>query len=256
MRTNHVKQKLRAGQPVIGTWLAIGNPHVAETLAHVGFDWLVVDAEHNPIDIQTLAAMFAVVSPTSTAPMVRVPWGTAENLKRVLDAGAWGVVAPMVNDRAEAEAVVEACLYPPRGRRSLGGGRHSLSFGTDPLTYFHRANDELLLIMQIESAEGVENVEEIVQVPGVDAVFIGPQDLCANLGIPPQPEPTDPRFEEAVQRVLQAAKRHGVAPGIHVQTPETARRRIAEGFQFIAVGSDLRFLTARATELLGQIARG
>jgi 4-hydroxy-2-oxoheptanedioate aldolase len=243
---NHVKQALRAGRPQFGTLLNFGDPLVAEMMAAVGFDWLLVDTEHGPIDLGTLATMFATITRYPVAPLVRVPAIADEHFKRVLDAGAWGVLAPNVRTREEAERLVAACQYPPAGIRSLGAGRFPLSFKTDPPTYFARANDELLLIAQIEHVEAVEHIDAILSVPGLDACYVGPNDFCASMGLAPSLEPPHREFAEAMQAVLAAARRHGVAPGIHCATTETVNRRIAEGWRLVGMLNDQRFLTAAA----------
>jgi 4-hydroxy-2-oxoheptanedioate aldolase len=243
---NHVKQALRAGRAQFGSLLNFGDPLVAEMMAAVGFDWLLVDTEHGPIDLATMATMFATITRYPVAPFVRVPAIAEENFKRVLDAGAWGVLAPNVRTRQEAELLVAACKYPPAGRRSLGSGRFALSFKTDPVTYFAKANDELLLIAQIEHIEAIRNIDAILSVPGVDACYVGPNDLCASMGLAPSLEPPHREFEEAMQTVLAAARRHGVTPGIHCATPATVNRRIAEGWPLVGMVNDQRFLTAAA----------
>lgn len=250
MRENHVKRLLRSGQPAVGTWLSLPSPQAAEYLAQLGFDWLVCDTEHNPMDIGVTALMFAAMARTGTAPMVRIPGNTTENIKRVLDAGAWGIVAPMVNSRAEAEAIVGACKYPPEGHRSVGGGRHAISFGTDAGTYYANANREICVVLQIEHIDGVEHAGEILSVPGVDACFIGPNDLAASMGLPLAMESDNPRVVEAVEHVRATCRQHGVAPGIHTSGPAAANRRIGEGFQFVAVASELRFMLAGAREVI------
>lgn len=246
MRANHVKRRLVAGEPSVGTWLALPSPEGAEYLSALGFDWLVVDTEHNPIDIRTLAHMFAAMAHSHVAPMVRIPWNSPENFKRVLDAGAWGVVVPMVNSRAEAEQAAWAMRYPLMGGRSVGGGRHGLSFGATAEQYYQNANAELLLVVQIEHIEGVEHADEILSVPGVDACFIGPNDLAASmgigLGIPLESD--QPQVVEAIEHVRQTCNRHGVASGIHCSNAAGVRQRIAEGFQFLAMASDLRYMVA------------
>lgn len=244
MRMNHVKRRLAAGEPSVGTWLALPSPEAAEYAGGIGFDWLVVDTEHNPIDIRTLALMFAAMANSHVAPMVRIPWNTPENFKRVLDAGAWGVVVPMVNSRAEAEQAASAMRYPPQGTRSVGGGRPGLSFGTSVDQYFRRANEELLLVVQIEHIDGVRNADEILSVPGVDACFIGPNDLAASMGIgigvPLESDHTG--LQEAIAEVRAACVRNGVAPGIHCSDAAGVRLRLAEGFQFCAMASELRYM--------------
>jgi 4-hydroxy-2-oxoheptanedioate aldolase len=244
MRGNHVRRRLKAGEPSIGTWLSLPSPEAAEYVSRVGFDWLVVDAEHNPVDIRSLAQMFGAMAATSTAPMVRIPWNSGENFKRVLDAGAWGVVVPMVKTREEAEAAVEAARYYPEGDRSVGGGRHAMSFGTTAEHYFRHANNEILLVLQIEHIRGVENADAILSVPGVDACFIGPNDLAASmgmgLGVPLESD--DPALVEAIFAIRDACVRNGVAPGIHCSGAAGVNQRIGEGFQFCALASELRYM--------------
>lgn len=244
MFANHARRRLAAGEPSIGTWLSLPSPENAEYVSKLGFDWLTVDTEHNPVDIRTLAQMFAAMSGSGTAPMVRIPWNNGENFKRVLDAGAWGIVVPMVNSRAEAEQAVEFTRYAPLGNRSVGGGRHAMSFGTTASEYYSHANDEILLVLQIEHIDGVENADEIMSVPGVDAMFIGPNDLAASmgLGLGVPLESDHPRMIEAIQHAREACTRNGVAPGIHCSSAAAVNQRISEGFQYCAMASELRYM--------------
>ncbi len=246
MRGNHVRRRLKAGEPSVGTWLSLPSPEAAEYVSRLGFDWLVVDAEHHPVDIRTLAQMFAAMAPSPTAPMVRVPGNDPIVIKRVLDAGAWGIVVPMVNSREEAERAVAATRYPPLGRRSVGGGRHALGFGTSAAEYYAHANDHVLLVLQIEHVEGVERADEILSVPGIDACFIGPNDLAASMGLGlGVPLECDlPRVVEAIRHVREVCVARGVAPGIHCSGAAGVNQRIAEGFQFLAMASELRYLLA------------
>jgi 4-hydroxy-2-oxoheptanedioate aldolase len=244
VKANHVKRRLQAGEPSVGTWLSLPSAEAAEYIAGLGFDWLTVDAEHNPIDITVMSQMFGVIAAAGTAPLVRIPWNTGENIKRVLDAGAWGIVVPMVNSRAEAEAAVEAAKYPPRGNRSLGGNLRSIRWDATADEYNTHADDELLVVLQIEHTTGVGVADEILSVPGVDACFIGPNDLAASmgtsLGVPL--ESKHPELMAAVEEIRNACVRNGVAPGIHCSGPEGVNQRIGEGFQFLAMASELKFL--------------
>ena len=244
MRANHVRRRLAKGEPSIGTWLSLPSPESAEYTSKLGFDWLVVDSEHNPVDIRTLAQMFSAMSSSSTAPMVRIPWNDPQNFKRVLDAGAWGVVVPMVNSREEAERAVEATRYHPLGSRSVGGGRHALSWGTTASEYYGHANDEVLLVLQIEHIDGAEHADEIFSVPGIDACFIGPNDLAASmgLGLGVSLECDLPPVVEAIAHIREMAKKHGVAPGIHCSSADAINQRMEEGFQFCAMASELRYM--------------
>ena len=246
MTPNHVKQRIRNGRAAFGSLLNFGDPLVAEMMASVGFDWLLVDTEHGPIDMAALATMFATITRYPCAPFVRVHALSEENVKRVLDAGAWGVLAPNIRTRAEAELLVRSCKYPPQGVRSQGAGRFPLSFKTDAPTYFERANDEILVIVQIEHHEAIKNIDAILSVPGVDACYVGPNDFCASLGLAPSLEPPHREFHEAMDVLFKACRRHGVAPGIHCATPETVNRRIAEGWPLVGMVNDQRYLVSAA----------
>jgi 4-hydroxy-2-oxoheptanedioate aldolase len=255
LRANHVKRRLAAGEPSIGTWLALPSPEAAEYVATLGFDWLVADTEHNAIDIRTLSQMFGAIAPGGIAPMVRIPWNTPENIKRVLDAGAWGIVVPMVNSKEEAERAVEATRFPPRGARSVGGGMTALRFGTTGAEYLRHADEEILLVLQIEHIRAVERCDEILAVPGVDACFIGPNDMAASMGIGlgVPLESDHPRMIEAIAHVRETAVRCGVAPGIHCSDSNGVNQRIAEGFQFLALASELRYMLAGLKDALAAL---
>ncbi|MBI3946889.1 MAG: 2-dehydro-3-deoxyglucarate aldolase [Armatimonadetes bacterium] len=255
MRTNTVKQLLRQGRPAVGTWLVFPDPFAAQIVARLGFDWVNVEMEHAPTDLETAALMFQAIAAAGSVPLVRVPWNTGENVKRVLDCGAWGVIFPMQNSVAEAEMAVAAVKHPPIGFRSIGGYLHAISFGTDLGTYYERANEETLVVVQAEHIQAVERADEILRVPGIDAVFIGPNDLSASMGLKPSADCSDPRVAEAVEHVRVTALKHGVAPGIHVMNGDDATRRIAEGFRFIALASDQRFMVAGARAELGKVVR-
>lgn len=255
MRTNRVKQRLREGKATLGTWLSLPDPIAAQFMAGVGFDWLTVDMEHSPTNLETAALMFQAVAQAGCVPLVRVPWNTAENVKRVLDAGAWGIVFPMQNSAAEVEAAVAAAKYPPQGIRSVGGSLHVLSFAADSGTYYERANDEILIVVQAEHIRAVENADSILSVPGIDAVFIGPNDLSASMGFRPSGDCSEPAVAEAVAHVRDTAIKHGLAPGIHVFTPEDAIRRIGEGFRFVALSSEVGFMLSGARQALATVQR-
>ncbi len=246
MQKNTVREKLRRGEPSLGTWVTIPHALVAGMLARTDFDWLTVELEHTPMTIETAALCFALVAARGKVPLARVPVNSVENIKRVLDTGAFGVIVPMVNTRAEAEAVVAAARYAPEGARSIGGLLHAQNFSTDPGEYYAKANGQILVVVMMETAQAVENANEILSVPGIDACFIGPNDLHKSLGLPPMFESDHPAFVQSVDRILRVAKKNKVAAGIHVVDAQTAQRRIAQGFQMIAVGSDAAFLMGQA----------
>ncbi len=244
MRTNHVKRRLQAGEPSVGTWLGLPSPEAAEHVATLGFDWLTIDTEHNPIDVRTMSLMIGAIAASGTAPMVRIPWNTGENIKRTLDAGAWGIVVPMVNSREEAELAVSAARYPPHGTRSVGGSLTGVRFRAAGGEYLQHADDEILVVLQIEHIDGVERADEILSVPGVDACFIGPNDLAASMGVGVGVplEGTDPRMIEAIEETRKACQRNGVASGIHTSGAKGVNQRIAEGFQFLAMSSESAYM--------------
>jgi 4-hydroxy-2-oxoheptanedioate aldolase len=249
MRSNYVRHKLKRGEPSIGTWLTLPTPTAATFMARTGFDWLTVELEHTPITLETAAACFSIIAASGKIPLVRVPWNTAENIKRVLDSGAFGIVVPMVNTRAEAEAVVRAARYRPLGDRSIGGQLPAANFETDASTYRARANEEILVVAMLETAEAVKNADEILSVPGIDAFFIGPNDLHNSLGKPPVFESDAPEFLHAIDRLLAAGKKHNVPAGIHVVDAPAALRRLAQGFQFIAITSETGMMLSKAAEI-------
>lgn len=253
MRTNPVKRKLREGKVSFGTWLSLGDLYATRVLARSGFDWLTLDLEHSAIDWAQAAMIFAAVADAGCVPLARVPEGNHYLIKRVLDAGAWGIVAPMVDTVEQAKTIIAACKYPPVGNRSIGGGMHAMNFGTEPAEYYPKWNDEVLVVLQTESPQGVANAEAIYALPGCDAIFVGPNDLRWQMKKTGAPEPTDAEFEGMLDRVVAAGKKVGCPTGMHTMDPQSALKRAAQGMQFIAVGSDLRFMTLKAAETVKAI---
>jgi len=254
MRSNLVKRRLKEGKPVVGTWLSLGNVPAARFLARSGFEYLTVDVEHNSIGMETAATMFGAIADAGCVSLCRVPAGKHDHIKRALDNGAHGVVVPMVNTRQEALEAVAACLYPPVGNRSVGGALHALNFDTDAAEYYARANDEVLIVLQCEHIQAVRDFDQVFSVPGIDAVFVGPNDLAASMRAPDGQPPHPDYFKETLAAILDGCKRNGVAAGIHTFSVEEAKTRIADGWQFIAVNSELRMMmdgARRVVEGLG-----
>jgi 4-hydroxy-2-oxoheptanedioate aldolase len=244
MRPNTVKLLLQEGKPAIGTWLTLGSPLAAEWLAHQGFDWLNVEQEHGAIDVTLTQSLLQAISTTNVIPLIRIPWKDPAHCKRALDAGAYGLFVPSVNTREEAEMIVGAMKYPPAGFRGLGGTRRLLYGGAD---YVKHANDEILVIPMIETAEGVRNADDILSVPGIDACFIGPNDLAASMGLEPTLDPQSEEYEAAIRKVFDACKENGVAPGLHCPSAIRAGDRIEQGWQLIAINSDGGFMAQAAS---------
>ncbi|GIW93123.1 MAG: 2,4-dihydroxyhept-2-ene-1,7-dioic acid aldolase [Pirellulaceae bacterium] len=253
MRTNPVKEKLKRGEPTFGTWLSLGDLYATRVLARLGFDWLTLDIEHSAIDWSEAAALFAVIADAGCVPLARVPEGSHHYIKRVLDAGAWGIVVPMVDTVEQAQVAIAAAKYPPEGNRSVGGGMHAMNFGASAGEYYRHANDQILVVLQTESPRGVANAEAIYRLPGVDAIFVGPNDLYFQMRRPDGSFPSDEEHEQMIQRVIQIGKQAGVPTGIHAMDAASALKRVQQGMQFLAIGSDLRMLTSAAVAVLEQL---
>ncbi len=253
MRENSVKAKWRAGQATIGAWLSLPDPYAAEIMAHQGFDWLCVDMQHGMIDYPNAVAMMTAISTTNTIPLVRVPWNDPAVIMKVLDAGAYGVVVPLINTRADAESAVAACRYPPAGIRSNGANRAVLYAGNQG-DYVANANEQIACIPMIETKQALENLDEILSVPGVDAVYIGPSDLSFALGLPPRMDSDVPLHVETVAKILDACRRHGVVAGIHTGGPPFSAQKVKEGFQMVTVTTDGMAMTRGVRAILEQQA--
>jgi 4-hydroxy-2-oxoheptanedioate aldolase len=235
MRMNRVKKLWREGKPAVGGWLSIPHSVQAEVMAHTGLDWLCIDMQHGCIDYSDTVPMLTAISTTNVMPFVRVPWNEPAMIMKVLDAGAYGVIVPMVSNRAEAERAVGACRYPPNGIRSNGPNRVLLYAGNDYQKY---ANDEVACIVMIETAEGIEKLDEIVSTPGVDAVYIGPTDLALALGLPPVMDNDEPKHVATVNRILESCRKHKKIAGIHTASSKFTQRYLDQGFQMVMLGTD------------------
>ncbi|MCW2305893.1 HpcH/HpaI aldolase family protein [Rhodobium gokarnense] len=247
MRANRLREIWAAGGAAVNGWLTIPHAFAAETMAHQGWDSLTVDIQHGVVDYQAAVNMMIAVSTTDTVPVVRVPWLEPGILMKALDGGAYGIICPMVNSGADAERLVKLTHYPPLGTRSFGPIRGLLYGGPD---YPEKANDTVVVFAMIETREGLDNLEDILRVPGLDAVYIGPSDLSLALGCKPTFDEVDKPAAEAIDYILAKAKEHGKVAGIHNGTPEFARKRIEKGFQFVTIASDARLMAAGARQVL------
>ncbi len=256
MRKNEVKAKLKRGEPSVGTWLSLPDPTAAQLMANVGFDWLTLNLEHMPIGVETAALSYSAIAAAGTVPLARIAWNTGENIKRVVDNGGWGVVVPMVCSKAEAELAVENTFYGPLGNRSVGGMLHAVNFGASPAEYYEKANDEILLVVQLEHVKAVERADEILSVPGIDAFFVGPNDLLKSMGHKPVWDSDAQEFLDALDHLKTVAKKYGVASGIHVASADFVNIRIEEGFQFIAVASEAGMMVSKAQEIARAVGLG
>jgi 4-hydroxy-2-oxoheptanedioate aldolase len=250
MRDNRLRTLWKSGGAAVNGWLAIPNSFSAETMAHQGWDTLTIDLQHGVVDYQAMIPMLQAISTTDTVPVVRVPWLEPGILMKTLDAGAYGVICPMVNTREDAQKLVAWTHYQPRGTRSFGPVRALLYGGAD---YPQHANDTIVTFAMIETAQALENLDAIMSVEGLDAVYIGPSDLSLALGCRPVFDDVDPPVAQAIDHVLERAKAHGLVAGIHNGTPEGALARVAKGFQFVTVSSDARLIAAGAQQVLAKM---
>lgn len=249
---NRMKRKLAAGEVCIGTTVTMNSPVVAELLSHLGYDWLWLEMEHTALDVEAVLTMLQATNGSDVSTVVRVPWNDKTLIKRVLDAGPDGVLIPLVNSREEAEYAVRAMKYPPVGERGAGLGR-AQCYGLHMGEYLQTANDEVQTLVMIEHAQAVQNIEEILAVQGVDSVMVGALDLSGSMGLLGQTAHAS--VEGAVQKVLAACKKAKVPCGIITTDPETANRRIREGFTNIILGIDILTLLGGAKEALGRVVR-
>jgi 2-dehydro-3-deoxyglucarate aldolase len=251
-----IRKVLRDGSVVIGSWINTASPIVAELMAACGFDFLTVDAEHSATNLAQVQILFQGIRSGNPdcAPLVRLPDNDYASTKRYLDAGAVGVIAPLINSAAQAQELVRAVKYPPHGARGVGFCRANM-YGMHFEEAVTSANEQTLVCVQIEHMDGVQQINEILSVSGVDAVFVGPYDLSASMGITGQFD--DPRMLNAAQRILSACQEHGVAPGIHVvqPDPEEVVQRIQQGYRLIAYSLDITMLAKTCQEGLANIRR-
>ncbi len=232
---NPLGVRWRDGRTAFGLWGSLGGAFVAELAADQGFAFHCIDRQHGMIDDSDVVPMLAALEGHGVAAVVRVPWNQPWSIMHTLDAGAHGVIIPMVGSAQEAAAAVAACQYPPDGLRSYGPTRAAITRGSaepDDLA-------DVACIAMIETAAGLRNVEEIVTTTGIDAIYVGPADLALSLGVAPQRAHEDPRHEQAIAHILDACRHHEVTPGIHCLDGATARMRAEQGFRMVSVGSDV-----------------
>jgi 2-keto-3-deoxy-L-rhamnonate aldolase RhmA len=250
---NRVKRLLREDRPAIGHWISLPCPAVAEVMSLYEPDWLVVDTEHGPAGWETVEDLLRAMQGTEVTPLVRVAANDPALIKQALDRGAMGVLVPLVSGPEEARSAARAARYPPEGIRGVAGTRAS-RYGLTLPEYFAAWNREVLVACQIETPQGLEQVDGIAAVEGVDVLFVGPNDLSAGLNRFRQFDA--PEYEQAVDRVLRAARRHGKAAGYLAADPDEAVRRIAQGFRFVGVSSDARLLAGAVARTLERVRAG
>jgi 4-hydroxy-2-oxoheptanedioate aldolase len=236
MRENRLRTLWKADQPVVNGWLAIPDAFSAEVMAHQGWDSLTIDMQHGLIDAAAMVAMLQAISTTPVVPVVRVPWLEPGIIMKALDAGAYGVICPMVNTPDDAQRLVAYTHYAPQGTRSFGPIRAALYGGPD---YAQHANDTIVAFAMIETAQALDNLDAILSVEGLDAIYIGPSDLSLALGCKPVFDDPEPKAVQAIEHILERAKAHGVALA-----------RVAKGFRFVTAGADAKLLATGSQQVL------
>lgn len=239
MRTNHLRALKANGQPIINAWLSVGSSYAAEIVAHQSFDAVTVDRQHGMIGFETAVAMLQAISTTRAVPLARPSKNDGAEIMRLLDAGAYGIICPMISTRADAEQLVASCRYPPAGIRSCGPARGLLYGGAD---YVANANTEILTFAMIETAAGLANVADIVATPGLDGIYVGPNDLALALGHAPIVESNETKVIDAVARIRIAAAARGLITGIFCSSGAAAARRRSEGFDLVTPNNDAGLL--------------
>lgn len=250
MRPNNVRALWQKNTSVYNGWLMIPSSASAELIARQGWDAVTVDMQHGMIDYSDALTMLQAISVTDTTPFVRVPSLESGIIGKVLDAGAYGVICPMVNTRAQCEHFVRSCRYAPLGHRSMGPVRATMYAGPD---YAAHANDTVVAMAMIETQEAVDNLDEILSTPGLDAIFVGPSDLSVSMGHAPGFDPRFPKVYAAIERIAEACGRHGVVAGIHTGSVEYTREMEALGYRFFAYLSEFRFMALAGGKALAEL---
>lgn len=250
MMKNRVKEMLKQGQATLGTWVTTASPDIAEILANIGFDWLIFDMEHAPLSIETVQNLIQATNGSDVVPIVRVAWNDQVLIKLALDIGSYGLLVPLVNSREDAVKAVQAAKYPPVGIRGVGPRRAS-NYYRSFQDYLARANEEIMVVVQIEHPKAVENIDNILSVEGLDAVYIGPADLTASMGLFGQY--SNPEVVKTIDKILLSCKKAGVPVGTHAFDAESVSKLISKGFRFITIGTDTGFLIQGCSETLRQI---
>ena len=252
MRPNRLREIWAEGGAAVTGWLSVDSPFIAELLAHLPFDCLTLDMQHGLIDYQGAVQMLQAISTTGMTPTARIPWNDPAIIMKMLDAGIYGLICPMVNSKEEAEAFVGACRYPPKGYRSFGPRRATVYAGED---YPEYANETVVTMAMIETGDAVKNLEEILSVGELDAIYVGPADLSLSLTNQRSFDYTDPELMAVLDHILVTAQKFGTPAGIHTGSPAFANQMIEKGFQFVAIQNETAYMISEAKRVLSEVGR-
>jgi 4-hydroxy-2-oxoheptanedioate aldolase len=249
VKNNRVKELWKQGKPAVQGWCSTGNPYIAEMMGHAGFDAVVIDWQHGlGTSQESVLACIQAIGSSDAVPFVRMPKNSPEYISYVLDAGAYGVIVPMVNSYEDAEAAGRSCRYAPRGNRSIAGNRPTLSEALDE--YVKRANDDVICLVMVETTKALENVESIARAPEIDGLYIGPSDLSLDMGVGLGEWPDDARHRAAVERIFAAAKANGLVACHHGSGPAVSAKFVNMGSMLCQIGNDMRMLTTATADAI------
>ena len=247
---NKIKKLIESKNPIINGWLSIPNSFTAEAFSKMGWDTLTIDMQHGQNDYNTSISMLQAISNSNAVPLARVPWNEPGVIMKMLDLGVMGIIAPMINNKKQCEDFVSYCNYPPIGQRSFGPMRAQIVYGSD---YYEKANNNVLSMAMIETKEAVENIDEILSVPNLTGIYIGPGDMSSSYGKKPQFDIKEDPVYSNIKMIIMKAKKKGKIAGIHNGTTEYAKEMINLGYQFVTVSSDFRSMTTHAKSILNEL---
>jgi len=250
MKKNNILELWNLNKPCINGWLSIPNSFTAEAMSKMSWDSITIDIQHGQNDYSTSISMLQAISNSHVVPFARVPWNEPGIIMKMLDLGVLGIIAPMINTRKECEKFVSYCNYPPQGQRSFGPMRAQLIYGSD---YHSSANDEIITFAMIETKQAVENIEEILSVPDLTGVYIGPADMSSSYGLKPKFDVKEDPIYSNIKIVAKMAKKYGKIAGIHNGTTGYAKEMIELGYKFVTVSSDFRSMSTHAQQIADEM---
>ena len=250
MKNNKLLNLFRENKAAINGWLSIPNSFTAEAMSKMGWDSITIDMQHGQNDYSTSIAMLQAISNSDVVPFVRVPWNEPGIIMKMLDLGVMGVIAPMINNKQQCEEFISYCNYPPQGQRSFGPMRAQLIHGSD---YYENANDNIVSFAMIETKQAVDNIDEILSVPNLTGIYIGPGDMSSSYGLKPRFDVKDDPVYSNIKNIVKKTKQHGKIAGIHNGSTKYAKEMINLGYQFVTVSSDFRSMSTHAQSILDEM---
>ena len=250
MFKNDILESWKDGKPAINGWLSLPNSFTAEAMAKMGWDSITIDLQHGQNDYSTSISMIQAISNTPATPIVRVPWSEPGIIMKILDLGVKGIIAPMINNRQDCERFVSYCCYPPLGQRSFGPMRAQVIYGTD---YYKNANSQIITLAMIETKEAINNLDDILSVPNLSGIYIGPADMSISYGLKPRFDIEKNPIYSNIELISKKAKEYGKIAGIHNGTTKYAKKMIDIGYKFVTISSDFRSMITHAQKVINEM---